>query len=284
MTTVSPGMPSAWVNGIAVYDLGGPADALGLLLLHGYSDSGQCWGGAVQRWSDRYRLWSLDARGHGRSERFIPEQLAGWPPTVMVHDTVAVLEHLAGHTGPAPVLVGHSMGGGVAASVALARPDLVTGIVLEDPALGVSESENERRERGAREVAYLAHVRADPAWGRQDGRESHPCLPEVEREPWERAKQLTDEGLAATWRLRSAASWDVVLAELRVPTLLVTGTEDVLWPEPMPDRIRALAAPGVQVAVVDGAEHAVRRTRTQAFHAVVDPWLAELDAAANRRG
>ncbi len=276
--TTAHGMPFASVGGIAVWSLGGPPSGPSLLLLHGYSDSGQCWGDAVARWSGRYRLWSLDARGHGRSDRFTHDQLAGWPPSLMVEDAVAVLERLAEEGQGRPALVGHSMGGGVAAGVGLARPDLVSGLVLEDPALGVgdAESEEDRLEFAAREVAYLARFRADPAWGRQDGLEANPGWPDVEREPWARAKLQTDEGLAATGRLRSEVNWRLTMASLEVPTLLVTGTDDVLWPPPLPELLREQAAPGVRVEVVPGAEHCVRRTRTDAFHAVVDPWLAEV--------
>ena len=39
----------------------------------------------------------------------------------------------AAHGGPV-VLVGHSMGGGIAAALAARRPDLVAAAVLEDPA------------------------------------------------------------------------------------------------------------------------------------------------------
>ncbi len=273
--------PSATVDGIAVYDLGGPPDGPGLLLLHGYSDSGLCWGDAVARWSGRYHLWSLDARGHGRSARFTRDQLGGWPPSLMVQDTIAVLERLAEEGADRPVLVGHSMGGGVAAGVGLARPDLVRGLVLEDPALGVGDAEAEefRLAFAAREVAYLARFRADPAWGRQDGRESNPGWPQVEREPWAQAKLQTDEGLAATGRVRSEVHWRLTMASLEVPTLLVTGTEDVLWPVPLPELLREHAAPGVRVEIVQGAEHCVRRTRTEAFHALVDPWLAEVTSS-----
>ena len=38
--------------------------------------------------------------------------------------------------------------------------------------------------------------------------------------------------------------------------------------------IEAIANPAIEIVVVDGAGHCVRRDRGDAFHAVVDPWIA----------
>ncbi len=274
-----PAEPTAVVDGIAVYDFGGAAGAPAVLLLHGYSDSGQCWADAVARWSGDYRVFSLDARGHGRSERFTPEQLAADPPAVMAEDAAAVLGWLARERDSVrPVLVGHSMGGGVAAAVALHRPALIAGAVLEDPALAGPGEDELSEEWAAQEVGYLGRFRADPAWGRRDGREAHRSWPGAELEPWARAKLDTDQGLAASAKVRTRLHWERVVAETRVPLLLVTGTEQVLWPEPLPRLLRERAAASVRVAVIDGAGHCVRREATEGFHAVVDPWLAEVTA------
>jgi len=75
-----------------------------------------------------HRVLRLDFRGHGQSGRaegtyHFPSYLA---------DAVAVCEQAAGGQ---CVVVGHSLGGGTAAALAQQRPDLVRGIVLEDPAL-----------------------------------------------------------------------------------------------------------------------------------------------------
>lgn len=94
------------------------------------------WHGLARRWQDYATLlpwltpqWSviaLDHRGHGKSSRMpgsylVPDYVA---------DAVAVLEAIADR--PA-LLYGHSLGALVAVGVAAARPDLVKGIVLEDP-------------------------------------------------------------------------------------------------------------------------------------------------------
>jgi pimeloyl-ACP methyl ester carboxylesterase len=97
-----------------------------LVLLHG----------VVRRWEDyfpmfaplamRWRCAALDFRGHGHSGRMPGAYLVG----DYVQDAVAVLgEYL-----DQPALVyGHSLGALVAAAAAAQLPELVLGVVLEDP-------------------------------------------------------------------------------------------------------------------------------------------------------
>lgn len=92
------------------------------LLLHGAGGSS-----ATYDWlPDVGRtIVKLDFRGHGRSARADSYRLDDY-----VQDTLPVLREI----GPAPV-VGHSLGGVVAWTLAQRAPELVTGIVLEDPPL-----------------------------------------------------------------------------------------------------------------------------------------------------
>jgi pimeloyl-ACP methyl ester carboxylesterase len=71
-------------------------------------------------------------------QRGLPPSSASGPFTVAQHvaDAVAVLDELG--TGPAVVL-GHSWGGHLALHLALARPDLVAGLVLADPLGGIGD-------------------------------------------------------------------------------------------------------------------------------------------------
>ena len=111
----------------------GADDAPPVLLLHGITGSTRTWDWFVPRLVDRYRVLRLDFRGHGASSHAPGTYLTdGW-----VSDAAAAVREVAGR----PVaVVGHSLGGGTAAGLAQRHPDLVRGIALEDPALGVPAS------------------------------------------------------------------------------------------------------------------------------------------------
>ncbi|HEX5120196.1 MAG TPA: alpha/beta fold hydrolase [Pseudonocardiaceae bacterium] len=113
------------INGVRlVYDIAGEPDAPPMVLLHALGDSRADWAPVLARFAARYRVYAVDLRGHGDSDR-PGEYTFG----AMCADTVGLLDAL-GLTDV--VLVGHSMGGVVTYRVAVARPDLVARIVIED--------------------------------------------------------------------------------------------------------------------------------------------------------
>ena len=110
------------------YEDDGDPSAPPVLVLHGITQSTATWGWLVPHLADAHRVVRLDFRGHGRSAR-TPGRYS-FPGYVA--DATAICERVLG--APA-VLVGHSLGGGTAAALAQTRPDLVRGVVLEDPAI-----------------------------------------------------------------------------------------------------------------------------------------------------
>lgn len=105
-----------------------------VLLLHGITGSTGTYDWLLPYLVDDYRVIRLDFRGHGRSARTPGE----YRFATYLSDAVAVCEQVIGE----PCLaVGHSLGGGVAASMAQQRPELVRAVVLEDPALMGAEDE-----------------------------------------------------------------------------------------------------------------------------------------------
>lgn len=110
------------------YEDDGDPDAPPILVLHGITQSGATWAWLVPHLAADHRVVRLDFRGHGRSGR-TPGAYA-FPGYVA--DAAAVCEQVLGR--PA-VVVGHSLGGGTAAGLAQTRPELVRGVVLEDPAI-----------------------------------------------------------------------------------------------------------------------------------------------------
>jgi pimeloyl-ACP methyl ester carboxylesterase len=111
----------------------GDESAPPLLLLHGITSSARAWAWFVPQLAERYRVLSLDFRGHGKSDRAPGD----YQPQRYVDDSIAVLEAIAGS--PA-IVIGHSLGGVTAAALSQQRPDLVKALVLEDPPLGAMEA------------------------------------------------------------------------------------------------------------------------------------------------
>jgi pimeloyl-ACP methyl ester carboxylesterase len=97
-----------------------------LVFLHGWCDSSTSWESTVEEFSGTYRCVTPDMRGHGASG--LPRDHAYFPEALS-NDVVAICE-AAGVT--RPVLVGHSFGGFLAATVAMRFPGFAAGIVVVD--------------------------------------------------------------------------------------------------------------------------------------------------------
>ncbi|HEX8519362.1 MAG TPA: alpha/beta hydrolase [Pseudonocardia sp.] len=119
---------------ITVLDTPGPLGAPTLVLLHGVTlDAATNWSGALPALAPRFRVLTLDLRGHG----------AGPPARVPYRledcaDDVAAVVH-ALDVGPV-VPVGYSMGGMVAQAFWRRHPALTAGLVLCATARNVSGS------------------------------------------------------------------------------------------------------------------------------------------------
>jgi pimeloyl-ACP methyl ester carboxylesterase len=255
-----------------------PGEAPALLVLHGLTDSGRGWAEAVRRWGDRYAVVSYDARGHGDSPRFTPEQLAGHPGDVMVDDAVGLLEQL-----DRPVVLGHSLGGAVALSAAVRRPELVRALVLEDPApLGPGEPQS-----SGRGEEFAAGVEPSRAAADEDSllrlrREQHPAWPESELLVTGIAEQQVQLDYLRAGDYKPSTPWTALYAAVAVPTLVVTGDDpaEILVTEEVERGMAGIGNPHVQVVRIPGAGHCVRRDRPRAFHGLVDDWLRELTDGA----
>lgn len=259
-----------------------------LILLHGLGDSGQCWPDAVRRWMPRYRILTVDARGHGRSPRWSAGQLRAGVGETLRDDVITLLEARGFSDAEKPVLIGHSMGGGTAAAVAATRPDLIRAVVLEDPAIHhrdaieTVEVGRERVEEGRERVEEVQSFIDDIDRATARERAGERAWQEIEVPPWAEAKQHTDVNLLATGIAALTTPWLDIWRRIAVPSLLVTGTDDVIFSRPRLDEVAALGNPHIEVAVVGEAGHCVRRDNPDGYHTVVDPWLESRFAPAAR--
>ena len=102
-----------------------------VLFLHGWGCDGDDWIWQQPAFEQAYRTITPDLRGHGRSE-VTPS--GTYMPNDFVGDVEALM--LSKANGGKFVIIGHSMGGQIAARVAAKRPELVDGVVSIDGALG----------------------------------------------------------------------------------------------------------------------------------------------------
>lgn len=271
-------------------------DAPQLVLLHGITSSAAANWPSIAHWSQRgWRVIALDARGHGLSPRWQPQQLlrAGQQ---LVDDVVEVLEYLQSAPAPAqnaaptagaseptpaaglkPILIGHSMGAATAAVVAAQRPDLVSALVLEDPARYGTRSHSELLRRGQARANHVNRTLADlpaslVALLENAGTPGQPSAQEALPSLW--ASQQLDQSLLGTGVVAPEVEFTQLMESISLPTLLLTG-----------DR-RGEARVGAQLLaqlmeqnphicgqVMPGAGHQVRRANPQAYYDVVDAFL-----------
>ncbi|MCW2816000.1 MAG: alpha/beta hydrolase [Nocardioides sp.] len=258
---------------LCVESFGDPAD-LPVLLLAGAASSMDSWPVA---WCEGLaaagrHVLRYDHRDTGRSTTGPPGHPT-YDGSALDRDAEALLDALA--LGPAH-LVGVSMGGGIAQSLALHRPDLVAALTLvaTSPVGGVD------RERLPGIDARLADWFADPppepdwtdreavvAWSLAGERAFAGPLGVDEAEARAAAGATFDRshGPAAAgnhWLVLGGGDDEPLdVRAIAVPTLVVHGSHDPLFPLPHGE-VLAAAVPGARLLVVEGMGHQVPPSST----------------------
>ena len=104
-------------------------DAPPILLLHGYGSNSQTWGRVTDKLSGLFHLFALDLRGMGRSGRYGRNSTR----QTWADDVISVIKII---TSKPMMLIGHSLGGWVAAAVSATCPELISKVVLVEPYSG----------------------------------------------------------------------------------------------------------------------------------------------------
>jgi len=96
-----------------------------ILCLHGRWGRAETWYDLIQKYGSRYRIIAPDQRGHGLSGKPVSEYTA----EEMSGDMAELLEHLEIHRA---IVVGHSMGGRIAAYLTALYPYRVSALAILD--------------------------------------------------------------------------------------------------------------------------------------------------------
>jgi pimeloyl-ACP methyl ester carboxylesterase len=238
-----------------------------VLLLHGFMGSRDCWQGVAPQLAAHYRCISLDLLGFGESSK----------PNVRydIAQLVAFVHEFVQQQGwVAPVLIGHSLGGWVAAAYALAYP--VHSLVLVAPA-GIRDDSFCGRYDHLRPLLWQTPL---VDWVLEGLRPMAIALKQraaLEQILWIR-RELNTQPAARSFlvdRMRPEDAIDTVEASIHnitVPTLVVAGADDATIPlwhcQTYGDRI-----PHAQLVVLPEAGHDLPQGHTQRLVEVILPFL-----------
>jgi pimeloyl-ACP methyl ester carboxylesterase len=95
-----------------------------LVVLHGLFGSGKNWHSQARKWANQFKVLTVDLRNHGQS--FHADEMNY---SIMAEDVAQLLYRL--ELSDCDIL-GHSMGGKVAMTLALQNPDLVARLIVAD--------------------------------------------------------------------------------------------------------------------------------------------------------
>lgn len=273
-------MPMLSVNGTELYyeDTGGSGPPI--VFSHGLLWSTRLYDPQVEALRGRYRCIAYDHRGQGRSA--VPPERAISIETVY-QDAVALIEKLG--VGPCH-FVGLSMGGFVGMRLAARRPDLLRSLVLVETSSEPEPTANVPRYTLLNFIAKWVGLRpvADPVMRIMFGRSflTDPNRAE-ERALW-RARLL--ENRRDIWRAVNGVIQRQGMAHelpnIRVPTLVIVGEEDVATVPAKAERIHQ-AIPGSRLVRLPRGGHSVTVEEPALVNATLGTFLDDQSQQATTR-
>lgn len=229
-----------------------------LLFVHGAGGDHTIWGEQLRELAKDFSVIALDLNGHGRSPAREGDGLQTY-----VEDVLAVLNAFAQPT----VLVGHSMGGAIALSVALQPPKNLVGLGLvgtgarlkvHPQILELCQTDFEKAVELV--ISWAFAEQADPA------------LTDKARQ------QMRRNGQAALYRdFLSCSTFDEMhrLSEISVPTIVICGREDKLTPVKYSEYLQQ-NIPNAQLQIIERAGHMVMVEQPEAVTRVLKEFCARL--------
>jgi len=244
-----------------------------VVLIHeGIADS-RMWDPQWGPYSERFRVVRFDLRGFGQS-----------PPAVgtfsLSGDVVELLDEL--ELGPA-TLIGVSLGGSVAMETTIARPDLVSRLVIVAPGLRGFEMSDETKKGWEEEEAALERRDVDEAveinmrmWVDGPSRSPDQVDPEVRGKVAEMQRRAIEIWLEAGEEGEHrplVEDWSGRLSEISVPTLVLVGELDRPEMLEIAERLEA-EIPNARRETIPGVAHVPSMERPDEFDRLVLGFLS----------
>lgn len=227
-----------------------------LVLVHGLGSSAEVWRDSMRRLARGYRVVALDLPGYGKSDKPRADY------SIEYH--AAALNDFIDALGAGKVaLVGNSMGGWISAIIALNHPEKVSHLILVDSA-------------GLRRDAAASTINLNPAT-KEEMRTLLLSLfadkafvtEKLVNDQWEYRKDIRYTVKATLESLKTKLPLlDDRLKNIKVPTLIIWGSEDTLTPFAYAERF-AKGIPGSKLVAIDNTGHIPQVEKPEAFYRAV---------------
>ncbi len=257
-------------------------DEIPIIWLHGFMGAASDLSPFASDLEDSHRCILVELPAHGSS--------ASVPALSIENAADSVAHQILSADASNAVVVGYSLGGRVALSLANRHPELVRALILESASPGIvgTEARRKRRRHDARVASQLAGVteqagmrRFVASWYRQPVFASLRSRPELMRRLV--SVRATPQAVAAVRSLAAAleafspgrmhALWEALprIVSPERPTLFIAGEQDGKYQAI--GRRMAAAAPGLQFCSLKGAGHIGHFERPQAYATAIQQFL-----------
>lgn len=233
------------------YAVGGKEAGTPILLIHGFPFSSDMWAAQVKVLEPDFRILACDLRGTGGSQ-----PLAGpFTMEMLVEDVYQILdqEKIA-----RAAVMGFSMGGYLALRAIERDPRRFSALVLADTKSGADT--NEAKLKRSEAIATITAKGVD-AYSDTFLR-SAVCPATIQRRPEtvQALREMIRSGttasgmIASLFALLSRTDTTAALPGIKVPTLILVGSEDAITPPAVAQAMREAVA-GAQLAIVPESGH-----------------------------
>lgn len=251
----------------------GQNDLRAYVLLHAFPIGANLWEPQIHSIPSGWRLITPDLRGFGGSTEL--DSTSALSMADYADDVVDLLEELGVRRA---VIGGCSMGGYAALALYQSRPDLFDGLVLANTRAGADSPEARANRRN-----MLAVVDREGASGvaremmpKLLGKTTQETNSSIEANVRRLIKQQSPLAIrGAVHRMMHRPDSTPLLADVKVPSLVITGAEDEMIPVDESRRMAGAIA-GATLVIVPGAGHLANLEQPDAFNKALNTFLANL--------
>jgi 3-oxoadipate enol-lactonase len=244
-----------------------------LVLLHAFPIGANLWEPQMRSVPAGYRLITPDLRGFGGSTEL--DSVGALAMSDYADDVADLLQELGIERA---VIGGCSMGGYATLELYQAHPAVFDAMILANTRAGADSPEARANRRN-----MLALVDREGPQGvaremmpKLIGKTSHEHRPDTEATLRRLIKQQSAVAIrSAIHRMMHRQDSTPLLAQVKVPALVITGAEDEMIPVEESRRM-ASAIPGAQLVIIPGAGHLANLEQPDAFNTALNTFLGTL--------